>query len=73
VTMHPTPRLTAYQRAEARQVARQIVAAHAAQRVACACVFSCADDPATACSLSGEFHVHPGEPCQVHPDAPGDR
>ena len=41
---------------------------------ACTCVYSCADDPATACSLSGEFHVHPdsGE-CPLHPDAPGDR
>lgn len=39
----------------------------------CECVFSCADDPATACSLSGDWHVHPGEPCPVHPDAPGDR
>jgi hypothetical protein len=40
---------------------------------ACACVFSCADDPETACSLSGDFHVHAGDPCLVHPDAPGDR
>lgn len=39
----------------------------------CACIYSCADDPETACSLSGEFHVHPEEPCEVHPDAPGDR
>ncbi len=39
----------------------------------CECVYSCADDPTTRCSLSGEWHVHPGEPCTVHPDAPGDR
>jgi hypothetical protein len=44
----------------------------------CECVFSCADDPATACSLSGTWHVHPlmGSgifgPCPAHPDAPGD-
>ena len=39
----------------------------------CACVFSCADDRPTACSLSGQFHVHPElGPCPVHPDAPGD-
>lgn len=43
----------------------------------CECVVSCADDPATACSLSGEPHVHPLQdgifgPCPVHPDAPGD-
>jgi hypothetical protein len=39
----------------------------------CECYLSCAEDPDTACSLSGQFHVHPGEPCPVHPDAPGDR
>lgn len=39
----------------------------------CECIYSCADDPPTACSLSGTWHVHPGEPCPVHPDAPGDR
>lgn len=44
----------------------------------CTCVTDCAEDPATACSLSGEPHVHPdnGEgtfgPCPFHPDAPGD-
>lgn len=38
----------------------------------CECRFSCADDPRTACSLSGQWHVHPGEPCYVHPNAPGD-
>ncbi len=45
----------------------------------CLCVVSCADDPATMCSLSGEPHVHPNlypgdvfGPCPVHPDAPGD-
>lgn len=39
----------------------------------CECYHTCAEDPDTACSLSGQFHVHPGEPCPVHPDAPGDR
>lgn len=44
----------------------------------CTCVVSCADDPDTACSLSGRPHVHPDDgtgvlgPCPVHPDAPGD-
>lgn len=38
----------------------------------CECVHTCAEDPATACSLSGEFHVHPDQLCPVHPDAPGD-
>lgn len=40
---------------------------------ACTCVQFCAEDPPTACSLSGEPHVHPGDPCPVHPEAPGDR
>ena len=58
---------------------RKQTAAHAlAEAAACTCVFSCADDPATRCSLSGQFHVHPDDgtgvfgPCPVHPDAPGD-
>jgi hypothetical protein len=45
----------------------------------CTCVYSCADGPATECSHSGEFHVHPSEypgdglgACPSHPDAPGD-
>jgi hypothetical protein len=44
----------------------------------CVCVFSCAEDPATRCSLSGQWHVHPDDgtgtfgPCPAHPDAPGD-
>ncbi|MFE7072640.1 hypothetical protein ACFU96_21415 [Streptomyces sp. NPDC057620] len=46
----------------------------------CLCVVSCAEDPATACSLSGQQHVHPAipgqtgvyGPCPMHPDAPGD-
>lgn len=44
----------------------------------CTCVFSCEDHPATACSLSGQWHVHPDDgagvfgPCPEHPDAPGD-
>lgn len=44
-----------------------------AARTACTCIHTCADDPASACDLSGEWHVHPGEPCPQHPDAPGDR
>jgi hypothetical protein len=39
----------------------------------CWCYRNCAENPATACSLSGRWHVHAGEPCPVHPDAPGDR
>lgn len=42
------------------------------EAAACECIYSCADDPATECSLSGQWHVHPGWPCAVHPDAPGD-
>lgn len=44
----------------------------------CRCVEDCASDPATACSLSGEPHVHPDDGldtfgrCPQHPDAPGD-
>jgi len=45
----------------------------------CVCVVSCADHPPTACSLSGDLHVHPNRhpgdvfgSCPVHPDAPGD-
>ena len=44
----------------------------------CTCVFSCAEDPNTGCSLSGSWHVHPDNgtgvfgPCPEHPDAPGD-
>lgn len=44
----------------------------------CLCVTSCADHPPTACSLSGEPHVHPDDgsdtfgACPIHPDAPGD-
>lgn len=39
----------------------------------CTCYHTCAEDPRTACSLSGTWHVHPGEPCPVHPEAEGDR
>jgi hypothetical protein len=39
----------------------------------CTCHYACAEDPRTRCSLSGQWHVHPGDPCPVHPDAPGDR
>ncbi|MFI5859271.1 hypothetical protein [Streptomyces parvulus] len=46
----------------------------------CTCVINCAEDPKTACSLSGQRHVHPEipgrpgvyGPCLEHPDAPGD-
>jgi hypothetical protein len=45
----------------------------------CTCLYSCGDDPAEGCSLSGrEWHVHPQDrrgvtgPCPLHPDAPGD-
>jgi hypothetical protein len=44
----------------------------------CECVASCADAPATGCTLSGTRHVHPKDrsgnfgPCPVHPVAPGD-
>lgn len=38
----------------------------------CLCYHSCADDPRSACSLSGDWHVHAGERCPTHPDAPGD-
>ncbi|MEU6462186.1 hypothetical protein [Streptomyces sp. NPDC046976] len=45
----------------------------------CLCVVNCADDPATACGLSGQQHVHPEipgrpgvyGPCPVHPEIPG--
>ncbi|MFJ1742502.1 hypothetical protein ACIOG4_27985 [Streptomyces microflavus] len=55
--------------------------AHATAREAeCTCVITCAEDPQSACSLSGERHVHPAirdrpgayGPCPEHPDAPGD-
>jgi len=45
----------------------------------CVCVHTCAEDAATSCSLSGQWHVHPDDgsgtfgPCPIHPDAPGDR
>ncbi|WP_331762508.1 hypothetical protein OG612_45605 (plasmid) [Streptomyces sp. NBC_01527] len=45
----------------------------------CTCVITCAEDPASACALSGQRHVHPDPsglgtfgPCPEHPDAPGD-
>lgn len=43
-----------------------------AEAAECACYFACAEDPQRGCSLSGQWHVHPGERCLVHPDAPGD-
>lgn len=39
----------------------------------CECYFRCSENPATGCSQSGRWHVHAGEPCPVHPNAPGDR
>jgi hypothetical protein len=33
----------------------------------CTCHHDCDD-----CPLSGDWHVHPGEPCPVHPDVPVD-
>ena len=44
-----------------------------AETAACECFFSCADEPRTACSLSGTWHAHSDWPCPVHPHAPGDR
>ena len=38
----------------------------------CECYFRCMENPATGCSLDGRWHVHAGDPCPVHPDAPGD-
>jgi hypothetical protein len=38
----------------------------------CRCIIDCAEDPDTACSLSGRPHVHPDSLCPIHPDAPGD-
>lgn len=45
----------------------------------CTCLHTCAEDPASACSLSGRWHVHPSQflwdglgACPVHPEAPGD-
>ena len=32
----------------------------------CECYHDCRD-----CSLTGGWHVHQGEPCPIHPDAPG--
>lgn len=68
-------------RAARREIKRrkQTTARTLAEAAACTCVFSCAEDPATRCSLSGQFHVHPDNgtgvfgPCPVHPDAAGDR
>lgn len=33
----------------------------------CTCYWDCRD-----CGLTGSPHVHPGEPCPIHPGAPGD-
>jgi hypothetical protein len=44
----------------------------------CTCVEACDEDPATACGLAGQPHVHPASqgpgfgPCPVHPERPGD-
>lgn len=37
------------------------------QAESCECYYDCRD-----CSRSGSWHVHAGEPCPIHPDAPGD-
>lgn len=62
--------------AQAKEDTKRVAELHALvsaiHEPVCACYHTCADDPATACSLSGDFHVHAGEPCPVHPDAPGD-
>lgn len=42
----------------------------AAPWVDCTCIEWCEQDPATRCSLSGEWHQHSDEPCPVHPDVP---
>lgn len=47
--------------------ARAIRAQIARGAKGCACVMDCRD-----CSLSGDWHVHPGDACAAHPDAPGD-
>lgn len=47
----------------------------------CTCVYSCADDPETRCSLSGRWHAHPDDPqrpgcfgpCPQHHGVPGDK
>lgn len=45
----------------------------------CTCVHTCSEDPRTACSLSGDWHVHPNRwpgdvfgACPDHPEAQGD-
>lgn len=58
-------------------VCQRVMRAALDKAATCTCVESCADDPATACDLSGQMHVHPevaGEfgPCPVHPNALGD-
>lgn len=35
----------------------------------CTCHFDCTYSK-EHCSLAGEWHVHAGDPCPVHPDAP---
>lgn len=59
--------------AEARVADEIYATAEASGPAACECITSCADVPATACSLSGEPHVHPETGrCPAHPAAPGD-
>lgn len=51
-----------------------------AEILECTCIEHCAEDPKTACSLSGIPHVHPETPgfpgitgpCPIHPERPGD-
>jgi hypothetical protein len=65
--------LTGAERAQYAEQWRQGEGAKNLRWSDCTCIHTCAEDPPTACSLSGEWHVHPGDPCPVHPDAPGDR
>jgi hypothetical protein len=60
-------------RSQAERRQRELASKAMTQASACLCYYSCGDDPEEGCSLSGGFHVHPGEACPVHPDAPGDR
>ena len=56
-----------------RDSVARVAAAVTESAPTCDCIFSCADDPETQCGLSGTWHVHPEWPCEMHPDAPGDR
>jgi len=56
----PTPRKPLADDATTRSLRAEVAA--------CTCYHDCRN-----CSLSGDWHVHPGEECPVHPEAPGDR